>query len=144
VHQHPRILQNLQKILSDQAQSLKIPLPSQDSYSNRALLAGFLMLWLKRWVVLKLSHEVTVADVIYPAVLLAFGQNITLLLAIVGCIQSWLQALTKTFCKVEALIDDEGNVLIDQNGDPEVKVHNPRVKLPYTYLVAWYVMHCPS
>jgi len=102
------------------------------------------MLWLKRWVVLKLSHEVTVADVIYPAVLLAFGQNITLLLAIVGCIQSWLQALTKTFCKVEALIDDEGNVLIDQNGDPEVKVHNPRVKLPYTYLVAWYVMHCPS
>ena len=44
------------------------------------------------------------------------------LLAIVGCIQNWLQVLTKTFCKVEALIDDEGNVLIDQNGDPELKV----------------------
>jgi len=21
---------------------------------------------------------------------------------------------------------------------------NPRVELPYTYLVAWYIMHCPS
>jgi len=43
-----------------------------------------------------------------------------------------------------AIVGDEGNVLIDQNGDPEVKVPNPRVELPYTYLVAWYVMHCPS
>jgi len=44
--------------------------------------------------------------------------------------------LTKTFCKVEDLINDEGNVLTDQNGDPKVKVSNPRVELPYTYLVA--------
>jgi len=35
-------------------------------------------------------------------------------------------------------------VLIDQHGNPEAKVPNPRVELPYTYLVAWYVMHCPS
>ena len=59
----------------------------------------------------------------------------------VGCIQSGLRALTKIFCKVEALVDDEGNVLIDQNGDPEAKMPNLRVKLSYTYLVAWYVMH---
>jgi len=62
----------------------------------------------------------------------------------VGCIQSRLRALTKIFCKVEALVDDDGNVLIDQHGDLEVKVPNPRVELSYTYLVAWYVMHCPS
>jgi len=48
----------------------------------------------------------------------------------VGYIQSGLRALTKTFYKVEALIDDDGNVLIDQHGDPEVKVPSPRVKLP--------------
>ena len=29
-------------------------------------------------------------------------------------------------------------MLIDQNGDPELKILNPRVKLPYTYLVTWY------
>jgi len=80
-----------------------------------------------------LFHEVIVADVVYPTVLLVFDRNIALLLAMVRCIQSGLWVLTKTFCKVEALIDDEGNVFIDQNGDPEVKVPNPRVELPYTY-----------
>ena len=44
--------------------------------SNRALLAGFLMLWLKRCVVSTLPHEVIVADVVYPAFLLAFGRGI--------------------------------------------------------------------
>ena len=55
-----------------------------------------------------------------------------------------LRVLTKTFCKIEALVDNDRNVLIDQHGDPEIKVLNLRVELPYTYLVAWYVMHCPS
>ena len=41
--------------------------------SIRALLARFLMPWLKRCVVLTLTHEVIMADVGYPAVLLAFG-----------------------------------------------------------------------
>ena len=57
----------------------------------------------------------------------------------VGCIQSGLRVLTKTFCKVETLVDDEGNVLIDQNSNPEVKLPNPRVELPYTYLVACFL-----
>ena len=35
-------------------------------------------------------------------------------------------------------------MLIDQRDDPEVKVPNPKVELSYTYLVVWYVMHCPS
>jgi len=47
--------------------------------SDRALLAGFLILWLKRCVVPTLLHEVIVADVVYPAVLLAYGKSISLL-----------------------------------------------------------------
>jgi len=43
------------------------------------------------------SHK---ANVVYPTVLLAFGRGITLLSTMVGCIQSRLRALTKTFCKV--------------------------------------------
>ena len=51
--------------------------------SDRALLAGFLKLWLKRCVVPTLPHEVIIADMVYPAVLLAHGKSIALLLAMV-------------------------------------------------------------
>jgi len=44
--------------------------------SDQALLAGFLMLWLKRCVVPTLPHEVIVADVVYQAVLLAHGSQL--------------------------------------------------------------------
>jgi len=100
------------------------------------LLARFLILWLKRCVVLTLPHEVIVADVVYPVVLLAFGQGIALLPTMVGCIQSGLQALTKTFYKVEALVDANGNALTGHHGNPEVKIPNPRIRFSYTYLVA--------
>jgi len=102
------------------------------------------MLWLKWRVVPTNPHEIIVADVVYPAVLLAFGWGIALLPTMVGCIQSGLQALAKTLCKVEASVDAKGNVLHDRHGNPEVKVPNYRNKLSYIYLVAWYVMHCPS
>ena len=88
-------------------------------------------------------HEVIVADVVSSAILLAFDQNIALLPVMVGFIKRGLHVLTKMFCKVEALVDDECNVLVDQNSDPELKMPNPRVKLRYTYLMVWYVMHCP-
>ena len=65
--------------------------------SDRGLLAGFLMLWLKRCVVLTLLYEVNVADVVYLAVLLAHGKSIALLLAMVAGIQSRLHALAKSF-----------------------------------------------
>ena len=91
-----------------------------------------------------LSHEVIVADVVYPAVLLAYGKSITLLLAMVVGIQSGLRALVKSLCQVEAIVDSEGRPEIDSEGRPRVKTPNPRIELPYTYLMAWYVMHCPS
>ena len=102
------------------------------------------MLWLKRCVVLTLSHEVIIADVLYPAVLLAHGKSISLLPATVAGIQSGLRALMKSFCQVEAIVDVKGNPVKDSNSHPLVKTPRLRVKLPYTYLMAWYVMHCPS
>ena len=44
---------------------------------------------------------------------------------------------------MEALEDAEGNVFIERNGEPKLKTPNPRVELPYTYLMEWYVMHYP-
>ena len=41
-------------------------------------------------------------------------------------------------------MDAKGNPIKDSNGHPLVKTPSPRVELPYTYLMAWYVMHCPS
>jgi len=110
----------------------------------RALLVGFLMLWLKRCVVPTLPHEVIIANMVYPAVLLAHGKSISLLLAMVVRIQSGLRALTKSFCQVEAIVVAEGNPVKDSNGHPLIKTPIPKVELPYAYLMAWYVMHCPS
>ena len=81
--------------------------------SDRALLVGFLMLWLKRCVVLTLPHEVIVADVVYPTVLLAHGKSIALLPAMVAGIQSGLRALVKSFCQVEAIVDAEGHPITE-------------------------------
>ena len=114
------------------------------SISDWALLAGFLMLWLKCCVVPTLTHEVIVADVVYPAVLLAHEKSIALLLAMVAKIQSRLHALAKSFFRVEAIMDAEGNPVTDSNCRPLVKTPNPRVELPYTYLMAGYIMYCPS
>ena len=58
--------------------------------SDRALLAGLLALWLKRCMVPKLPHEVIVADVVYPTILLAHEKSISLLQAMVVGIQSGL------------------------------------------------------
>ena len=52
--------------------------------SHWALLTSVLRLWLKRRMVLTLPHEVIIADVVYPVVLLAHGKSIALLLAMVA------------------------------------------------------------
>jgi len=111
--------------------------------SDRALLAGFLMLWLKRCVVPTLPHDVIVTNVVYPAVLLALGRFLGILLAMVGYLQSGLRVLCQSFCNV-VVKEDKGNVVINPDGEPKVKAPNPHVELHYTYFMAWYVMHCPS
>ena len=45
---------------------------------------------------------------------------------------------------MEAIVDSKGRPEVDSEGRPRVKTPNPRIELPYTYLMAWYVMHCPS
>ena len=70
------------------------------SISDRALLAGFLMFWLKRCVVPALPHEVIVADVVYPAFHLTYGRSLGLLPAMVGCLQSRLRTLCQSFYNV--------------------------------------------
>ena len=40
--------------------------------------------------------------------------------------------------------DKKGNVVVSPDGKPKVKTPNLRVVLPYTYFMAWYVMHCLS
>jgi len=93
--------------------------------SDRALLAGFLILWLKRCVVPTLPHEVIIADVVYPAVLLAYGKSIALLPAMVAEIQSGLRVLVKSLCQVEAIVDSEGRTEVDSEGRSRVKT-SPR------------------
>ena len=53
-------------------------------------------------------------------------------------------AVDSELLPLEVMEDEEGNAIIDRNGELKRKTPNPRVKLPYTYLAAWYVMHCPT
>jgi len=62
----------------------------------------------------------------------------------VSCIQSGLRSLTSQFCNVIVEVDEYGEDVLDRNGDPKRSTPKPRVELPYTYLVAWFVMHCPA
>ena len=53
-----------------------------------------------------------------------------------GCLQIGLRLLIKSFCHVKGLEDVEGNIIVDKNSEPQLKIPNPTVELPYTYLVA--------
>ena len=88
------------------------------------------MLWLKRFVVPTMPHEVIVVDMVYPAVLLAYGKCIALLPAVVAGFQSELRALVKSLRQVEAIVDSEGRPVVDLEGRPRVKTPNPRIELP--------------
>jgi len=76
---------------------------------------GFLMLWLKRCVVPTLPHEVIVADVVY-LVVLAHRWSLGFLLVMVGCLQSGLRVLCRSFCNVVLVAEEdrEGNVVVGQ------------------------------
>ena len=101
-------------------------------------------MWLKRCVVPTLPHEFIITDIVYPAILLDYGQSLGFLPTMVGFLQSGLRVLYRSFCSVVPEEDREGNVVVGPDCDPRMKTPNPHIELPYTYLMTWYVMHCPS
>jgi len=56
----------------------------------------------------------------------------------------WASSNVQSFCNVVVEEDKDGNVVVSPNGEPKVETPNPHVELPYTYFMAWYIMHCPS
>jgi len=73
VHQHPRTTELNEDTFKPGTVFESFHYQAKTHIFNRALLVGFLILWLKRCVVPILFHEVIVANVVYPIVLLAFG-----------------------------------------------------------------------
>jgi len=69
---------------------------------------------------------------------------LSFLSAMTGCLQSGLRILCQSFCNVVAEENRKGNVVVSLDGKPRMKTANPRIEFPYTDLLAWYVMHCPS
>lgn len=90
--------------------------------SRRAWLAGFLSIWLKKFIIP--TGDVVVVGAILPSVRLAHGVRVALLPTIIANIQSGLRQVAAAFL--------------------ESPTKTLRVKLVYTYLVAWYVLHCPT
>jgi len=72
-----------------------------------------------------LPHEVLAVDIIYPAVLLAHVPPLGLLPTMASCLQSGLHMLTLSFCCVEVMEDEEGNAILDINGEPKRKLSIP-------------------
>jgi len=77
------------------------------------------MLWLKRCVVPTLPHEIIVAAVVYPAIILAQGRSLGLLPVMIGCLQSGLRVLCQSFCNVVVEKDNKGNIVVGLDGETQ-------------------------
>ena len=105
--------------------------------SQKALLAGFLSVWLKRCVVSSPSSDVVLPTALLLVVRLIHSRSLGLLLAMVYCIQQGLRALTEAFCR--SLTTKRGkDTILPRDG------LNPRIGFSYTYLMAWFVLHCSA
>ena len=74
--------------------------------SRKALLAGFLSVWLMRCVMPSPSGDIILQTVLLPAVRLVHGHSLGLMPTMVCCIQRGLRALTEAFCRPPN--DEEG------------------------------------
>src|SRR4051812_16338263 len=121
--------------------------------SDRALMAGFLMIWLKRCI---LPAEKISADVVLPAVLLCFNHSIALLPALMAGIHRGLRDLVNSFMGLHKKTPQPRTRKSQRSsqGSPgiareEVETGTSlrkailRVEMAYTHLMAWFVMHCP-
>src|SRR3954471_11275042 len=89
--------------------------------TSQARLSGFLSIWLAKYVVP--TREAVTVGVLLPATRLACGVRVTLVPAIIVHIQHGLREVAASYLK--------------DSSKP------PRTRLAYTYLVSWYVLHCP-
>lgn len=103
---------------------------AQYPVSQKALLVGYLTLWLKKCVVPSWPRDGISPVVLLPAVQLAFGKPLGLLPAMVCSIQHDLRKLTYNFCQKETVSRGGEQVEMPKGGP------SPRVELPYTYLMA--------
>src|SRR3954462_183958 len=90
--------------------------------TSRARFDGFLSIWLAKCIVP--TREAVTVGVLLPAARLACGVRIALVLAIIANIQHGLREVAASYLK--------------DSSKP------PRARLAYTYLVSWYVLHCPA
>src|SRR4051812_2986563 len=89
---------------------------------SQARFSGFLSIWLAKCVVP--TWEAVTVGVLLPATRLACGVRISLVPAIIANIQHGLREVAASYLK-----------------DPSKL---PRARFAYTYLVSWYVLHCPA
>src|SRR4051812_41007990 len=90
--------------------------------TSQARFSGFLSIWLAKCVVP--TREAVTVGVLLPATPLACGVRIALVPAIIANIQHGLREVAASYLK--------------ESSKP------PRARLAYTYLVSWYVLHCPT
>src|SRR4051812_24353583 len=121
--------------------------------SDRALMAGFLMIWLKCCI---LPAEKIGADVVLPAVLLCFNHSIALLPALMAGIHRGLRDLVNCFMgwhkkapqakPRKSQLSSQGSLGIageEVETGATLRKAIPRVEMAYTLLMAWFLMHCP-
>src|SRR3954465_16040809 len=89
---------------------------------NRARLSGFISIWLAKCVVP--TPEAVTVGVLLPATRLACGVRLALVPAMIANIQHGLREVAASYLK-----------------DPSKP---PLLRLAYTYLASWYVLHCPA
>ena len=97
--------------------------------SRKVLLAGFLLVSLKRCVVPSPLHDAILLMALLSAVHLVYGRSLGLLPTMVFCIQRGLHVLTEAFCRPPTTKRGKG-IVLPRDGP------NPRVEMLYTYLMA--------
>src|SRR3954462_9177198 len=90
--------------------------------TSRVRLSGFLSVWLAKCVVP--TREAVTVGVLLPATRLACGVRIALVPAVIANIQHGLREVAASYLK--------------DSSKP------PRARFAYTYLMSWYVLHCPA
>ncbi|ONK56558.1 uncharacterized protein A4U43_C10F10040 [Asparagus officinalis] len=91
------------------------------------LLAGYLAIWLKKCVVPYQSGDTLPLEVLYPAVQLAYKKELSLPPVMVANIHRGLRQIS--------------SALTWKESESSAQIPTIKVELPYTYLMAWFVLH---